>query len=169
MGAGIRLAEGRTASNGNHSGNRSRDPSDDRIRLVPGRLDLERFENRLEKLEKKIAPLLTESWPADRGEASATQFERQLERQMEKIEARLRQDLGRRQEERLQTLSDGLQKRITERIDGIEAEIAGQRAAIGELRDCSLRTEQSLQKLLEGIDRLVEARTFPANANGPRK
>jgi uncharacterized coiled-coil protein SlyX len=44
---------------------------------------------------------------------------------------------------------------VIQRISRLEDEVAGQSAAMSELRECSLRTEQSMQKLLGGIDRLI--------------
>jgi hypothetical protein len=45
------------------------------------------------------------------------------------------------------------------RISKLEEEVAGQSAAMADLRECSLSTERSMQKLLEGIDRLVASQS----------
>ncbi len=84
--------------------------------------------------------------------------------QIQAMEARLRQDLSCRQAEQAEALAAEVQKKVTERIALIEAEVSNQRAAVGELRECSMRTEQTLQKVLEGIGRLVESQTFPRSA-----
>jgi uncharacterized coiled-coil protein SlyX len=63
------------------------------------------------------------------------------------------------------------------RISKLEEEVAGQSAAMADLRECSLSTERSMQKLLEGIDRLVagqsrsetKAREFRALDSMPRE
>ena len=81
-------------------------------------------------------------------------------RRLTAMEKRLKRDLEQRHEDRLGQMSDALERRMTERIAPIEAEIENQRAAVVELREFSLRTETSLQKLLEGIERLVASQTF---------
>jgi hypothetical protein len=58
----------------------------------------------------------------------------------------------------LDAFAESVQTRVTHRISRLEEEVAGQSAAMAELRDCSLRTEQSLQKLLGGLDRLLVQR-----------
>jgi uncharacterized coiled-coil protein SlyX len=145
LGAGMRLAD-------NRSTERSRGA--DGAGETDGRVS--RFAARLEALEKKIA----QRAPGETAEAAPdlrSEIAAQLEAQIEAMEARLRQDLGRRHDSRLGELSDALEKRVSARIAPIEAELAGQREAVGELREYSVRTEKSLQKLLEGIDRLVES------------
>jgi len=145
LGAGMRLAESRSPE-------RSR--GSDGAEESGGRIS--QFAARLEALEKKIARHDPRAEAAGATPDVRSEIAAQLEAQIEAMEARLRQDLGRRHDWRLGELSDALEKRVSERIAPIEAELAGQREAVGELREYSVRTEKSLQKLLEGIDRLVE-------------
>jgi len=74
-------------------------------------------------------------------------------------EVRLEQSLSHVRQETLEALADKVQSKVVERISRLEDEVAGQSAAMIELRDCSLKTEQSMQRLLEGIDRLVSAQS----------
>ena len=55
----------------------------------------------------------------------------------------------------LDAFAESVQTRVIHRISRLEEEVAGQSAAMSELRECSLRTEQSIQKLLGGLDRLI--------------
>lgn len=73
------------------------------------------------------------------------------------VEAKLRAESERSQRQMLDAFVDGVQTRVMQRISRLEEEVAGQSAAMTELRECSLRTEQSMQKLLGGLDRLIIA------------
>jgi uncharacterized coiled-coil protein SlyX len=58
----------------------------------------------------------------------------------------------------LDAFAESVQTRVIQRISRLEEDVAGQSAAMSELRECSLRTEQSVQKLLGGLDKLVVRR-----------
>lgn len=76
---------------------------------------------------------------------------------LEDVEAKLRAESERSQRQMLDAFVEGVQTRVMQRISRLEEEVAGQSAAMAELRECSLRTEQSMQKLLGGLDRLIVA------------
>jgi hypothetical protein len=122
---------------------------------------------RIESLERRISSLALAGRP-DRDSilvdpiscAAQPNRRRKLTAQIEAMEQRLKRDLEQRHEHRLGQMSDALERRITERIAPIEAAIEGQHSAVGELRQSSLRTETSLQKLLEGIEKLIASPTF---------
>jgi hypothetical protein len=67
---------------------------------------------------------------------------------MAEIETRLRTESERGRKEMLDAFAESLQTRVIHRISRLEEEVAGQSAAMGELRECSLRTERSDHKLL---------------------
>jgi hypothetical protein len=50
---------------------------------------------------------------------------------------------------------------LAHRVSLLEKEVAGHSAGLSELRECSLRTERTLQKLLLGIDRLIAPSNRP--------
>ncbi len=83
------------------------------------------------------------------------------------VESNLRAESERGQKEMLDAFADGVQTRVMHRISRLEEEVAGQSAAMTELRDCSLRTEQSLQKLLGGLDRLIVQKPAQSLAEAP--
>lgn len=91
-----------------------------------------------------------------------------IRRQILEIEERLARNLDAERRETLQTVVEGVQLRVAERISKLEKEVVGQAAAMVELRECSVKTEQSIQKLLVGIDRLVTSRveTVPDGDSG---
>ena len=77
------------------------------------------------------------------------------------VESKLRAESERSQKQMLDAFVESVQTRVTHRISRLEEEVAGQSAAMTELRECSMRTEQSMQKLLGGLDRLIVAQPSP--------
>jgi len=72
------------------------------------------------------------------------------------VEQRLQQDFDEAQSRSMAAFVDTLQTRVVDRINTLETNLAGQSEAIGKLRDTSLRTDENLQKMLVGIERLVD-------------
>jgi hypothetical protein len=95
-----------------------------------------------------------------------------IRHQIMEVENRLARNLDKSRRETLETVVEGVQLRVSERITKLEEEVIGQAAAMAELRDCSVKTEQSIQKLLIGIDRLVttqnEAKAAPSGDQDPQ-
>jgi hypothetical protein len=86
---------------------------------------------------------------------------------MADVEAKLRAESEDARRQVLDAFAESVHTRVTQRISRLEEEVAGQSAAMAELRDCSLRTEHSLQKLLCGLDRLLAPRPVPPPADSP--
>jgi uncharacterized coiled-coil protein SlyX len=74
---------------------------------------------------------------------------------MGELEIRLRAESERDRQEMLDTVVQTVQTRVIHRITKLEDEVAGQSETMNELRECSLRTERSVQKLLGGLDKLI--------------
>jgi hypothetical protein len=74
---------------------------------------------------------------------------------MAEVETRLRTESERGQRQMLDAFAETVQTRVIQRISKLEEEVAGQSAAMSELRECSLRTEHSVHKLLGGLDKLI--------------
>ncbi|HEY3823995.1 MAG TPA: hypothetical protein VGL82_05525 [Bryobacteraceae bacterium] len=70
-------------------------------------------------------------------------------------ELRLREESERGRGQILDAVAEQIQTRLMQRISKLEQEVAGQSAAMSELRECSLRTERSIQRLLGGLEKLV--------------
>lgn len=81
------------------------------------------------------------------------------------LESKLKAETAHTQQQMLDAFVEGVQTRVMHRIAKLEQEVAGQSAAMTELRECSLRTEQSVQKLLGGLDRLIVDRQTPPPAD----
>jgi hypothetical protein len=127
------------------------------------------FLQRLETLEKRLESQVAGSQPAegatetplpDMARFSARQdLQAEIAARIDAMEERLRRDLGERNDDRIRSLSDVMHSRIEHRLEPIEAELSAQRASVEELREYSPRTDKSLQKLLEGVDKLLSAQT----------
>jgi len=72
------------------------------------------------------------------------------------VQSKLQQDFEEAQNRSMAAFLDTLQSKVVNRINTLETNLSEQSEAIGELRDASLRTDENLQKMLVGIERLVE-------------
>jgi uncharacterized coiled-coil protein SlyX len=84
---------------------------------------------------------------------------------MAEVETRLRTESERGQRQMLDAFAESVQTRVIQRISRLEEEVASQSAAMSDLRECSLRTERSVHKLLGGLDRLI-VKNMPAAEAG---
>jgi hypothetical protein len=83
-------------------------------------------------------------------------LENNVTTRMTEVEARLKSEAERGQRQMLDAFVDSVETRVIKRISTLEEEVSGQSAATTELCACSLRTEQSMQKLLGGLDRMIK-------------
>jgi len=77
------------------------------------------------------------------------------------VQQKLQQDFDEAQSRSMAAFVDTLQTRVVNRINTLETNLADQSDAIGKLRDTSLRTDENLQKMLVGIERLVDQSRVP--------
>ena len=170
LGAGIRLGEAIASQ--------LPAPGADAANRLSGRLgDLE---NRLNSLELGVpsssagaheaaASATTVSAPASREhlrEELRDWMEDSLTVRMAEVESRLRTESERGQRELLDAFTDSVQTRVIHRISRLEDEVAGQSSAMNELRECSLRTELSVQKLLGALEGMI-VKTVPVAEGEP--
>jgi hypothetical protein len=130
------------------------------------------LEDRLLSLEgKSPAPVVSRD-EKQAAEVSAVQsqlrdwLEEGLNARMAEVELRLRAESERGRKQMLDAFAESVETRVIQRISRLEEEVAGQSAAMSELRECSLRSEQSMQKLLSGLDGLI-MRNPPAPEPSP--
>lgn len=149
LGAGIRLGEAIAAQ--------TPASSPDAGRGTAQKLE-EKFERKLnekiEALEDRVRNLDVESPAELRGELRDW-LDESINTRMAEVETRLRTESQRGQKQTLDAFAESVQTRVIQRISRLEEEVAGQSASMNELRDCTLRTERSMQKLLGGLERLV--------------
>ena len=77
------------------------------------------------------------------------------------VQGKLQQDFAEAQNRSMAAFVETLQSKVVNRINTLETNLSEQSEAIGKLRDTSLRTDESLQKMLVGIERLVEQGRAP--------
>ena len=122
------------------------------------------LENRLMDLEAEI-PATVGSRQL-RGE-KRDWLEESLAARMAEVELRLQAESERGQKQVLDAFAESVQTRVIQRLSKLEEEVADQSAAMSELRECSLRTERSIQKLLGGLDRIIVRQPPPEEPVNP--
>lgn len=92
------------------------------------------------------------------------ELNRNLDERLAAAEARVHLRMEAAQVETLDAMVNAMENRVTPRIVRMESEIAGQTAAVAELRECALQSERSIQRLLGVLERIAS----PAQTNsGP--
>jgi uncharacterized coiled-coil protein SlyX len=149
LGAGIRLGEAIAAQNqpsSPHAGGRMAENLEEKFE--------QKLNEKIEAIEDRLRNLDVES-PAELRGALRDWLDEGIDKRMAEVETRLRAESERGQKQTLDAFAESVQTRVIQRISRLEGEVAGQSAAMNELRDCTLRTERSMQKLLGGLERLV--------------
>jgi uncharacterized coiled-coil protein SlyX len=85
----------------------------------------------------------------------------------QQAEEKLRHDFEEAQSRSMTAFVDTLQTKVVERISTLEVNLAEQSQAIGKLRDASARSDENLQKMLVGIERLVDQSRASPPASAP--
>jgi hypothetical protein len=93
-------------------------------------------------------------------------LEENVTARMAEAETRLRTESERGRSQMLDAFAESVQTRVIQRISRLEEEVASQSAAMSELRECSLRTERSVHKLLGGLDKLIVKNSPAAEGSG---
>jgi len=137
LGAGIRLGEAIAAQSS-----------------APGPDAGRKLAERIGALEDRLLSLEVES-PAELRVELRDWLDESVTIRMAEVETRLKAESEHGQKQVLDAFAESVQTRVIQRISRLEEEVASQSAAMSELRDCSLRTERSMQQLLGGIERLI--------------
>jgi Skp family chaperone for outer membrane proteins len=94
------------------------------------------------------------------------ELSRNLDERLTAAEGRVHLKMEAARGETLDAMVSAMENRVTPRIIRMESDIACQTAAVSELRECALQSEQSIQRLLGVLERI----TSPAQANsGPSR
>jgi uncharacterized coiled-coil protein SlyX/predicted negative regulator of RcsB-dependent stress response len=80
------------------------------------------------------------------------------------VEQKLQRDFEEAQSRSMAAFVETLQTKVVERISTLETNLAEQSQVIGTLRDASVRSDENLQKMLAGIERLVDQSKAPPPA-----
>jgi len=141
LGAGIRLGEAIAAQSQAPGAN-----AGDKL--------VEKLEEKLGALEDRLVTLELES-PAELRVELRDWVDESVTTRMAEVEKRIKAESDIGQKQVLDAFAESVQTRVIQRISKLEEEVATQSSAMNELRDCSLRTERSMQQLLGGIERLI--------------
>jgi hypothetical protein len=151
LGAGIRMGEA-IASRDAASGTGNAKELADRLSRLEGRLS--KLSDRDLEGAESVNPELGAMTASLRGELREW-LDESVGVRMAEVEKRLRAEAERSQKQILDAFIESVQTRVIHRISRLEEEFTNQSTAMTELRECSLRTEESMQKLLGGLDRLI--------------
>jgi len=116
-------------------------------RLASHFSEVERLRNEVHRVEQRLGdldthlPVIVQSTVDVRFQ----QAERRLQTQFEQAQARS-----------MEAFVETLQNNVVVRISTLETNLAEQSSAIGKLRDSSAKTDENLQKMLVGIEKLVD-------------
>jgi uncharacterized coiled-coil protein SlyX len=116
-------------------------------RLASHFSEVERLRNEVHRVEQRLGdldthlPVIVQSTVDVRFQ----QAERRLQAHFEQAQARS-----------MEAFVETLQNNVVDRISTLETNLAEQSSAIGKLRDSSVKTDENLQKMLVGIEKLVD-------------
>jgi uncharacterized coiled-coil protein SlyX len=113
--------------------------------------DIRRVDERLADLDSQL-PVLVQS---------------SVEVRFQEVERKLQHEFEEAQSRSMAAFVDTLQSKVVDRISTLETNLAEQSQAIGKLRDASQRSDENLQKMLVGIERLVDQTKAPPPAPPP--
>ena len=119
----------------------------------------------VQRMEQFMAE--TEKWQAESQSLIAETVHASALSQVTALGANLNSALETRQKEIIETVAGAIEIRILDRMARLEQDVTSQSASISELRECSMQTERSLQKLLGSLDRIVSVREMPAGISRP--
>ncbi len=143
LGAGIRLGEAMAAQ-----------------LPAPGSDAANKLAERLDDLENRLSAIT----PASQAQEELRGWiEETVAQRMADLEIGLKAESLQGQKEILDAFASGVETRMIQRISRLEEEVGSHSASMHELRECSLRTETSVQKLLGGLDKLI-VKNAPAAA-----
>lgn len=120
----------------------------------------EQARGRLATLDQKLTRLT--SHPVSVDSAVRESVRRHLDTRLSAVEGELQARITRKASTPVSEEAPA-QERIMKRVARIESAVAAQHTAIVELRDCSLKTEETMQKLLSSVDSIV-TRTLHRNS-----
>jgi hypothetical protein len=125
------------------------------------------LERRLSQMEHRLRQIEVPGSSFGRSpETSLDSALQSAEKKLSTAASTLRLTVEREVREHLQTeavsaVEHALAGSLGQRLEQLETTVETHESRMQELRDCSLRTEQNLQKLMAGIERLVSAQTRP--------
>jgi uncharacterized coiled-coil protein SlyX len=154
-------------------------------RLAGQLTDLERLRGHVRRVDERLIeldsqlPVIVQSTVDVRFQEAERKLQHELDSQLpvivqstvdvkfQEAERKLQHEFEEAQSRSMTAFVDTLQTKVVERISTLETNLAEQSQAIGKLRDTSLRSDENLQKMLAGIERLVDQSRIPQQSPGP--
>lgn len=154
-------------------------------RLAGQLTDLERLRGQVRRVDERLIeldsqlPVIVQSTVDVRFQEAERKLQHDLGSQLpvivqstvdvkfQEAERKLQRDFEEAQSRSMTAFVETLQTKVVERISTLETNLAEQSQAIGKLRDTSLRSDENLQKMLAGIERLVDQSRTPQPAPTP--
>jgi hypothetical protein len=168
LGAGIRLGEALANREKDGGAIHSGEDPDARIvrRIDEQAAEVAAMRSKLDAGSRQIAAL------GEMGARLHTELpewiEKSVARRVEEAEASLKAEGGRSQQEALEGFIDGIQTRVAHRVSRLEEEVSMHSTALTELRAYSLRTEASVDKLANSLERFLAAQVpSPSPGSAP--
>jgi uncharacterized coiled-coil protein SlyX len=82
----------------------------------------------------------------------------ELDRRLAAVEEKRHLRMKAATRETANAMAASIEVRVTPRISRLETEVSGQSSALAELRDCSLQSERSIQRLLTVLERTINSK-----------
>jgi uncharacterized coiled-coil protein SlyX len=154
-------------------------------RLAGQLTDLERLRGQVRRVDERVIeldsqlPVIVQSTVDVRFQEAERKLQHELGAQLpvivqstvdvrfQEAERKLQHDFEEAQSRSMTAFVETLQTKVVERISTLETNLAEQSQAIGKLRDTSLRSDENLQKMLAGIERLVDQSRIPQPVPAP--
>jgi hypothetical protein len=90
------------------------------------------------------------------------QLREEMDRRLTALEKNLYLSVEAARKETVDAMMASMEARVTPRISRLENDVISQSAAMTELRDCSLQSERSIQRLLTALEKVVAPKTGAA-------
>ncbi len=78
-----------------------------------------------------------------------------LDRRLTQVEAKLHESMEAALSETVDAMVNSIETRVAPRITRLEKDVAGQNSALAELRDCSVQSDRSIQRLVAVMERVM--------------
>ncbi len=154
-------------------------------RLAGQLTDLERLRGQVRRVDERVIeldsqlPVIVQSTVDVRFQEAERKLQHELTSHLpvivqstvdvrfQEAERKLKHEFEEAQSRSMTAFVETLQTKVVERISTLETNLAEQFQAIGKLRDASVRSDENLQKMLAGIERLVDQSRIPQAPPAP--
>ena len=116
---------------------------------------MDRQQDEMEAIQDRLNNQPTGSVSSAANTELHRQIKEEIDRRLADVEAKLQLRLEAANGDAVSAMAASIEDRLAPRIERMESEISHQSAAVAELRDCSLQSERSIQRLLTVLERTL--------------